>query len=492
MNAPSRPLPAEPLLSRPKAPPTASDGVDRLAAQVRGMIRDGRALAARHLLDALRRRGLAGDEATALEARVLALEGHGAAALRLVGAALARADAAAALYLCRAELHLRDGNHAAAATDAAEAVLRDPARADAKGCLGMALAQLGRFREAVACLREAVAADPRRADWQQCLVYAFEMSGAAEEAARALAAAVAANPGQVGLRIAAILRQMHRGDHAAAAALAMAARRDGVADACVLGLLGHALSSLGRHGEAALVYEEARKLAPEDPYVRHLAATAALSPSEGRATPEYVSVVFDGYATRFDAHLISLGYRVPGLIRHAVAPRAGAGGRLGPVLDLGCGTGLVGVALSDLAPEAMVGVDLSALMLAEARKRGLYAELHQADITHYLRHETRQFDLIVAGDVFPYFGDLAPLLLLAAACLAPGGELLCSVEALPADADAAWRLGRLGRFAHAESHLRAAAAAAGLRARFIRPECIRMEGCLPVAGRLAAFTRALP
>lgn len=505
MNAASRPPLAEPLISRDDSSARPDDGPDRLLRQLRGMVRSGRPLAARHLLDAVKQRGASGAELIALEARVLALEGQDAAALRLIGAALACTGAApgqgampdpasATLWLCRADLHWRAGNHAAAATDAAEAVLRAPSRADAKGCLGMALAHLGRFAEAIECLREAVAAEPRRADWRQCLAYAQEMSGAPDTAAQSLHAAVADNPGQIGLRIATILQKMHVADYHGAVALAEAARRDGAADACVLGLLGHALSSLGLHDKAARAYEEARKLAPEDPYVRHLAATAGLSASADRATPEYISVVFDGYATRFDAHLISLGYRIPGLIRQTLLPDASRDGRLGAVLDLGCGTGLVGVALSDLAPDALVGVDLSMSMLAEADKRGLYSELHHADIAGYLRRETRRFPLVVAGDVFPYFGDLAPLLSLVACCLAPGGQVLFSVEDLPSgcDASAPWRLGRLGRYAHAEAHLREAAAAAGLRERFVRPECIRLEGRAPVSGRFAAFTRNSP
>ncbi len=137
----------------------------------------------------------------------------------------------------------------------------------------------------------------------------------------------------------------------------------------MLGLLGHALSSLGRHDEASGAYAEALKLAPEDPYVRHLVAAAGLVPDLGRAPPDYVRVVFDGYATRFDAHLMGLGYRIPGLVRAIVAatpPEERAG--TGPVLDLGCGTGLMAVALSDLPLGPIVGVDLSRGMLAAAAR----------------------------------------------------------------------------------------------------------------------------
>ena len=93
----------------------------------------------------------------------------------------------------------------------------------------------------------------------------------------------------------------------------------------------------------------------------------AILPSAARAPVEYLRAVFDGYADRFELHLISLGYRIPGLIRAALLrhPAIAAGERLGPVLDLGCGTGLVAVVLSDLPIGPLVGVDVSPRMLAQ-------------------------------------------------------------------------------------------------------------------------------
>ena len=47
--------------------------------------------------------------------------------------------------------------------------------------------------------------------------------------------------------------------------------------------MGHALSSLGRHTEAADAYSEAFKLGPHDPYVRHLVAASGILPGASRA-----------------------------------------------------------------------------------------------------------------------------------------------------------------------------------------------------------------
>ena len=54
------------------------------------------------------------------------------------------------------------------------------------------------------------------------------------------------------------------------------------------------------------------------------------------------------------------------------------------VLDVGCGTGLVGVSLSKLGFVHMDGLDFSSQMLNEARRKGVYRELIQADLSESL------------------------------------------------------------------------------------------------------------
>ena len=255
-------------------------------------------------------------------------------------------------------------------------------------------------------------------------------------------------------------------------------------DACLLGLKGHALSSLGRHNEAAEAYVEALKLGPEDPYVRHLAATAGAIPGADRAPAEYLRVLFDGYADRFEAHLVSLGYRVPGLIRAAVQ----ADGASGPVLDLGCGTGLMALVLDGLELTPFVGVDISEQMLARAGAKQLYTELHESDVMAFLRDDERRWPLILAADVFCYFGSLDELFAAVRARMAWDGRFIFSCELLAADEQAdrggegQWCLGRQGRYAHAEAYIVAAATAAGCVVNRVDHEALRFEADAPVDG----------
>ena len=118
------------------------------------------------------------------------------------------------------------------------------------------------------------------------------------------------------------------------------------------------------------------------------------------------------------------------------------------LVDLGCGTGLVGITVSDIAAMPMVGVDLSPEMLRRARERQLYAELHEADIEAFLAREQRVFGAVLAGDVLPYFGDLQPVCALVAKRLVAGGFIIFTVEELVATdgTPPPWQLGRLGHY----------------------------------------------
>ena len=295
-------------------------------------------------------------------------------------------------------------------------------------------------------------------------------------------------------RAAALLHiQRHR--FAEAVAAIDDAGRNGALDACLLGLKGHALTCLGNHDDAGRAYAEALTLAPEDPYVRHLVASAGAAPPTERASPKYLRAVFDGYAARFDDHLIDLGYRIPGLLRAAVLRMglndgAGDRSRTGqPWLDLGCGTGLLAVALSDLGLDPVTGVDVSPAMLAQARAKGLYHQLIEADLPVWLAEPGPSWPLALAGDTFCYFGDLMPLLSPLASRMIAGGKLLFSVEATDAAPARGWSLGRGGRFSHAPETVRQTLHAAGFDIVALDPATLRMEGGAPVAGLIAVAER---
>jgi predicted TPR repeat methyltransferase len=470
---------------------------EALTARISALIGAGRPAAARPLLAAVRRRAPPSPELSVLGARLALSEGRADLARLELDEAIALHPEHAGLRNCRADVRIQLGDNVGAAADAAEAVICDNGDPTAKARLGLLMLQLGRAADAVACLGEAVAMEPRNPTYCEGLAAAQEATGDADAGLATLNAGIAAMPGRTELRNAAILLSLRRHDFACAHRLAEAARAGGVTDACTFGLMGHALSSLGRHVEAADAYAEALKLGPNDPYVRHLAAATGIQSSATRAPLEYLRSVFDGYADRFDHHRISLGYRVPGLVRATLLQHAtiAAGKRLGPVLDLGCGTGLVAVALYDLPIAPLVGVDVSSRMLANAAAKQIYDELRETDLMQILAEDDTRWKVVVAADVLVYFGALHEVMAGVHSRLDPGGWFVFSVEELVADhhdnvhGDGDWALGPLGRYAHSMDHVAGAARAAGFVIRTLERQTLRHEADAPVGGLFVVLER---
>jgi predicted TPR repeat methyltransferase len=460
-----------------------------LLERVGALIDAGRCGAAGPLLAAARQVGGASPELSVLAARLAEGQGEIALARSEYDAAVEAAPDHADLRKRRSSFCHRLGDFERAARDAAEAVILDAADPGAKALLGSALLSLGRVPEARRCLAEASAAVPTDSAMREALAIATEADGDPDGAFAILRAGLSPEGGALNLRNAAILFCIRHQDFATGIALAEDGRRAGTVDACLFGLKGHAQSSLGLHTEAADSYAEALKLCPDDPYVRHLVAAGGLLPGVNRAPADYVRTVFDGYAPRFEAHLISLGYRVPGAMRRVVLEYLDSTGEIGSVLDLGCGTGLMGVAIGDLPMGTLTGVDVSGRMLEEAAAKGIYTALHEADAVAWLGEAQETFSLILAADMVCYFGALESLLSAVAPRLDANGWFVFSVEASSGAED--WTLQRQGRFVHAKSYVRDALRGAGMALRSIHKQVIRSEAGVPVNGYLIVAQPAL-
>lgn len=499
---------------------TTADPHD-LIRRVSALIQSGQTGAARPLLAAARRMTGPSAGLSHLSAMLALREGSIDDARADLDLAVAETPNHPGLRKARAELRHRIGDIEGATRDAAEAVILDRHDPVAKALLGTLMLELGRPEEALACLREALRDRPTDPAFIEAVANAETAIGELDAALRTLETGIERVPTAVSLRDAAVMLCIRRRDFTGAVRIAEAARGVGIADACLFGLYGHALSSLGRHEDAAQAYREALKLGPDDPYVRHLVATTGAIPLGRRAPEAYLRTVFDGYADRFETHLISLGYRIPGVIRGVVTahPRLRDGGAIGPVLDLGCGTGLVGLAISDLDLGPIIGVDVSPRMLEQARVKGIYARLIEADLMAALgpggprpggaipgapttaaqgdeAAPPSHYPLIIAADVLCYFGALNEVLTAVHARLEPGGWFVFSLETLLADHDGTvpgngeWALLRQGRYAHAADYVQRAALDAGFTIRASASEVIRFEGGVPVDGMLLVLERS--
>ena len=113
---------------------------------------------------------------------------------------------------------------------------------------------------------------------------------------------------------------------------------------------------------------------------------------------EEVRERYDAWASRYDEDLLgSYDYALP---RTTAADFARWVKLPARVLDAGVGTGLVGIELAEAGFEDLVGIDISPGMLVQARKTGLYAELHEMTLGEHLAFPSDHFDAVISVGTF--------------------------------------------------------------------------------------------
>ncbi|MEO8753489.1 MAG: tetratricopeptide repeat protein, partial [Casimicrobiaceae bacterium] len=335
---------------------------------------------------------------------LLANEGANGDAIACYRKALSITPGAVAVHYNLAEALRKNGQLEEATPTFRKALWFDPDFVDAHVGLGAVMQSQEKWVEAVACYQRAVELKPGFAAAHVSLGTALEGQGRTDEAIASYKSAIALDPN---------LAAAHQN-------------------------LGNALLKQGARPDAIASYERVLKIDAESP-VKHLIQALSGQESE-RAPSEYVAKLFDEYAQHFDQHLVGkLNYKTPEKLSDILLPHTIQGGTKWTVLDLGCGTGLSGVAIASFAG-AIVGVDLSAKMLEKAQERKLYSRLVNLDLVTMMRSEAAaSYDLVLAADVFVYLGKLDELAEQARRLLRPGGLFAFSVESIEALADAAAR-----------------------------------------------------
>jgi predicted TPR repeat methyltransferase len=275
-----------------------------------------------------------------------------------------------------------------------------------------------------------------------------------------------------------------RGDFSAAADILLQTVELAPAFATAWFALGAIRDRLGERDAAIAAFDRAQRLDPDDYHGARL-QLARLGAGEAvpAMTASYVRRLFDQYAARFETALVErLDYCGPALLREAVAAvmwQADRPLRFDIMLDLGCGTGLAGVAFRPFAG-SLVGVDLSPAMIAQAQAKDLYRRLVAADVLDALKVEAAEqtrYDLAIAADVFVYVNELGPIVDAVSGIITPDGLFAFTVET---HAGEGVKLLPTLRYAHAEDYVRAVLRNAGLAVARIDRKPIRSEKAVPV------------
>jgi len=206
-----------------------------------------------------------------------------------------------------------------------------------------------------------------------------------------------------------------------------------------------------------------------------------------RASDAFIEMTFDSFAGSFDSKLAMLLYRAPALVAGMLEDPDVEPSKSLDVLDAGCGTGLCGPLIAPYA-RRLVGVDLSARMLAQARARNVYDELFKVELTVYLRDNPGAFDVIVSADTLVYFGALQGVVEASAAALRPGGRLIFTVEASIDRSDVGYAISLHGRYCHSRQYPESVLMDAKLQPE-IEPAELRLEAGNPVQGLVVRATK---
>lgn len=189
--------------------------------------------------------------------------------------------------------------------------------------------------------------------------------------------------------------------------------------------------------EAIKIAEKWVNLAPDNDFAKH--SLASLKSEAYEENIKYNEKLFQHFADNYDKTLKDIKYSLPNKFKELL------GNAEGKILDLGCGTGLVGEALKNNKNE-IFGVDISSNMLAKAQEKNIYNELIHDDILSYLKKRNK-FDWIVAADVFGYIGNIESIISL---CI--GSKLCFSIELNTLSMDN-FRLSETGRYKHSENYV---------------------------------------
>ena len=145
---------------------------------------------------------------------------------------------------------------------------------------------------------------------------------------------------------------------------------------------------------------------------------------QGTSDPREVAARYDEWAQTYERDLTEWSYQAPAVVASIVMtehPDAQA------VLDVGCGTGLVGAALRARGfAGRLLGLDVSEASLEIARQGGAYDSVAPADLQQRLAVEDDSVDAVVCVGVMTYLPEVEAVWREFARVVRPGGLVVAT------------------------------------------------------------------
>lgn len=356
--------------------------------------------------------------------------------------------------------------------------------------LAVGLSAQNHFKHAIPVYLEAIKLDPGYADAQSGLAFTLTQLAEYGAAEHHFAEALKINPLHFEARVNLALALVDQGKVVEAFDHAQILSRAETATGFPHKSFGILLARAGCPDGAKLCFENhlARNPGDRDETAMLLASVGGALPS--RATDQQLFKLYTSRADGWDSGAAEeagyQGHRLVAAALQQLNPH-----HLDTVVDAGCGTGLVGELLRTKV-RRMIGVDMSEPMLAQARHKNVYDELHRGDLIAYLNDHPQSCDAVVSAATLIHFGDLDGVFAAVVRCLHRGG--LFVFTAFPNDDDPdAVAIGTLnglaqgGCFRHGADYIGRTAAKHGLGLELLRREAHEYSRKAPIPGLVVAL-----
>ena len=152
-------------------------------------------------------------------------------------------------------------------------------------------------------------------------------------------------------------------------------------------------------------------------------------------TPEDNRILYRNWASTYDSDFAQRNkYVYPKTIATICAELVDSSSPL-TILDIGCGTGIVGTCLSELITASIIdGVDISPEMLSvtstklRVDNKPVYSQLFEADLTEPISFAKAKYDVAISAGTFTH-GHLGPdALINVLSALRPGGRMVVGIN----------------------------------------------------------------
>lgn len=345
--------------------------------------------------------------------------------------------------------------------------------------LALLLARQNQFPEAIETAEKVAALEPKNLQVLAGVIDIAHRAGHLEMAVRHLQRGLELVPGDIALRRLLARDLSEQGKHAESLAIWDSLVQEQPQDPQSLVGRVQACIAAGKPTDAKENTTALLSLAPDNAVYQYYGQLAN-GATPGEQPPELTRSIFDNMAEFYDLHVVrGLKYQLPKQVGDKIL--AQHPDKKINVLDLGCGTGLLGVCLGRL-DGALVGVDPSMKMIEQAARHNVYDRFHTVNLHDALRETPDAlYQVITALDVFIYAGDVTQSIPNAHRVLTPGGMMVFSFETAP-EQGPDLVLQPTGRYAHKRSHVESLCQSNGFATVEIQDTVLREENRQPVPG----------